>query len=97
MTTQKHPVESEILQPLHVSPTETQRLSFLEGPAIDLVELPLDAMTQEEIEILLNEIKTLSMVPGQFNRDLEIESVTVVLGKAKPPRVKKKTNVDDLF
>jgi len=92
-----HPPELETLPVLSISESELETVQFLEGPAIDLVDVPLDEMTEQQIQELLASIKPLTMVPGALGRNFQEESLSVAVGKARPKRAKKQTNIDDLF
>ena len=72
-------------------------MAFLEGPACDLIGLPIHEMSEDDLITMLAEIKQLTMIPGGMNRALEIEAGTVAVGKPKPKRTKKATSIDDLF
>lgn len=95
-TTEPHN-ESETSLVFVPSPQETADLSFLEGPAIDLVEVQIDAMSPDQLDAMLAELRNLTMVPGVLGRTLADESVTIAVGKPKTSRSKKRTSIDDLF
>ena len=91
-----HQPESETFPPLLASEQELATTLYLEGPAIDLVDLPLDEMTREQIEEVLASIKPLTQQPGALTRNMAEEATSVAVGKPRPARSKKKVSIDDL-
>lgn len=67
--------------------TATADLDFLELPAVALIDVPLDQMTDSQLEAMLAELNTLCNQPGAQRRRLNDEATEI---KTKTPRVAKK-------
>lgn len=75
-----------------VEPAE-HTLSFLEGPAIALVDVDIRDMSDAQLEAMLAELNTLCNQPGAQRRRMTEESTEL---RTKKPRVVKKRILDML-
>jgi len=68
-------------------------IDFLESPIDDILDKDLTQMSLSETEAMLAAIKDLR-APGALQRELKIEAGSVALGKPKPKRAPKKSNIN---
>lgn len=60
-----------------------ERLSFIEDPAVDLIDRPIHEMTDEELALMLSEISELNQKPGALTARMQNESVAITSGQKR--------------
>ena len=62
---------------------EPTRLSFIEDPAVDLIDRPIHEMSDDELAIMLSEISELNQKPGALTTRMQNESVAITTGQKR--------------
>lgn len=62
---------------------EPTRLSFIEDPAVDLIDRPIHEMSDEELAVMLTEISELNQKPGALTTRMQNESVAITSGQKR--------------
>lgn len=81
---------------LNLTETDTVDISspsYLEDPAIALIDIQINDMTDAQLEAMLAELNTLCNQPGAMRRRMGEESTAI---KTKTPRASKKRVMDML-
>lgn len=91
-TTPSNISAESLAEPLSQNSTPTasaviDQLAFLEGPAIALVDIEINEMTDSQLEAMLAELNTLCNQPGALRRRLGEEATEI---KTKKPRAVKR-------
>lgn len=60
-----------------------ERLSFIEDPAVDLIDRPIHEMSDDELAIMLSEISELNQKPGALTTRMQNESVAITSGQKR--------------